>query len=615
MNRPLSVPRRLPAAAFYLLAGALLGPLGCAHHQARLQSEEEVERDRYEVRTVGDVTQVTNAEPIPAVGVGLVEGLDGTGGEAAPDGYRAAMEEQLRKQGVRNVKEIMTSRNFAVVAVTAQIPPGARKDDPLDVEVIVPPRGKATSLRGGYLRKCILYGYDYAKNLLPDYHGSANLLKGPPVAVAEGSVLVGFGDGDEAARQKQGRIWGGGRVRIDWPFKLALNPDQQYARVASQVADRINETLGGTLSTTPEGMIALARDNVAVLLRVPQQYRHNLPHFLRVVRLVPLRQGTSVAGAERRPYRQRLAEDLLDPTHTVTAALRLEALGQESIPFLKAGLENKHPLVRFCAAESLAYLGSPSCAEELARTVREQPLMRAFALTAMASLDEAVCRLKLRELLVAPVEDETRYGAFRALRALDETDRAVQGELLNDSFWLHRIAPNTPPLVHVSAQRRAEVVLFGQEPCLKPPFSFLAGEFAITASEDDQHCNVSRFPQGGGSPRRKRCSIKLEEVLRVMADLGATYPEVVELIRQADNCQCLSCRVRVDALPQATSVYDLVKMGKAQPGAANGDELLPAGQDLGATPTLYETDRRTKPALFDEPAPRKETTRTGRTVE
>src|SRR5262249_23575027 len=154
----------------------------------------------------------------------LVEGLEGTGGEPALDGYRSALEEQLRKEGVRNVKEILTSRNFALVAVTAQVPPGARKDDPIDVEVIVPPHGKTTSLRGGYLRKCTLFGYDYAKNLIPDYNGSANLLKGPPVAVAEGAVLVGFGDGDEAARQRQGRIWGGGRSRIDWPFKLVLNP-------------------------------------------------------------------------------------------------------------------------------------------------------------------------------------------------------------------------------------------------------------------------------------------------------------------------------------------------------------------------------------------------------
>src|SRR5262249_52316043 len=107
----------------------------------------------------------------------------------------------------------------------------------------------------------------------------------------------------------------------------------------------------------------------------------------------------------------------------------------------------------------------------------------------------------------------------------------------------------------------------------------------------------------------------LAEVLRVMGDLGATYPEVVELLRQADSCQCLSCRMRVDALPQAITVYDLVKAGKGKSGAAGDAELLPAGQDLGATPTLYETGRGPKPPLFDDAPASKPAKRSGRAVE
>ena len=131
---------------------------------------------------------------------------------------------------------------------------------------------------------------------------------------------------------------------------------------------------------------------------MPPAYKLNLPRFLRVVRLVPL-QGASDRPAPRTPtrgvYRQRLAEDLLDPARTVTAALRLEALGQQSIPALKTGLESTHPLVRFCAAESLAYLDCPAGGEELGAAVAKQPLLRAFALTALASLDESVSHIQL----------------------------------------------------------------------------------------------------------------------------------------------------------------------------------------------------------------------------
>ena len=60
------------------------------------------------------------------------------------------------------------------------------------------------------------------------------------------------------------------------------------------------------------------------------------------------------------------------------------AVGLENAsgPALKQGLQSKHPLVRFCSAEALAYLGSPACADELARAVKQQPYLRAYALTA-----------------------------------------------------------------------------------------------------------------------------------------------------------------------------------------------------------------------------------------
>src|SRR5262249_5758519 len=155
----------------------------------------------------------------------------------------------------------------------------------------------------------------------------------------------------------------------------------------------------------------VALNHLAVSLRVPPQYRHNLPRFLRVTRVIPLRDVADTPageGPQRQSYRQRLGADLLDPSRTVVAALRLEALGEKSIPTLKNGLASKDDLVRFCAAESLAYLGSPACAEELAKFAAEQPLFRAYALAALASCDEAICQEKLQEVLLGSGDDEMR---------------------------------------------------------------------------------------------------------------------------------------------------------------------------------------------------------------
>ncbi|HVS39980.1 MAG TPA: flagellar basal body P-ring protein FlgI [Gemmataceae bacterium] len=599
MNRRISDCLRpaLRLAPWGALAAVLLGLVGCKtpsisnlKQQARLQAGDENETERYGLKTVGEVTSVGNADPIPLGGVGLVVGLDGTGGDPAPDNYRTMLEEQLTKDNVKDVKKELADPTHALVVVTAQYAPGAVKGDPMDVVVSLPPHsGKATSLRGGYLCKCVLSNYDYTKHLNPNYNGPDVALPGLPCATCEGPVLVGLGDGDEADRVKHGRIWGGGKCLRPNPLLLLLNPGYQQARVAMLAATRINEALHGGTAESPDDATAVASNNLAIELHAPPAYKLNLPRFLRVVRLVPLQNDMDEQGrpVQSRPYAQRLAEDLLDPARTVTAALRLEALGQQSVPILKTALQSTHPLVRFCAAESLAYLDCPAGGEELGAAVVKQPLLRAFALTALASLDESVSHTQLRDLLLCAADEdvEARYGAFRALRALNDEDPLVQGDFLNNSFWLHRVAPDCPPLIHISTTRRPEIVLFGQEPIMRPPFSLLAGQFAVTATDDDR-CTISRFPPQGGV-QRKQCSLKMDDLFRTMADMGGTYAEALELLQQARRCDCLSCPVRADALPQAVSVIDLAR------AAQSGDELNAQGQivvapqDLGATPTLF----------------------------
>src|SRR5262249_40600927 len=147
---------------------------------------------------------------------------------------------------------------------------------------------------------------------------------------------VNSGPGDEPSL-KRGVIWSGGRyVGPDQPFVLELNPDQQSAKMAVAIAERISETLQGPslgLGGTP---VAEAKSNTHVFLTVPGAYRLNKARFLRVVRLVPLNE---VPGPES-AYAQKLQHQLLDPSTTITAALRLEALGAQSIPALKVGLQS-----------------------------------------------------------------------------------------------------------------------------------------------------------------------------------------------------------------------------------------------------------------------------------
>lgn len=562
------------------LVAAFLGLCGCLHTETRLQSDDDGEREKeLEVRTIGDITSVANANPIPVSGIGLVVGLKGTGSNPAPDGFRTVLEDFLRKRGVDKVKEILASSETSLVLVSGLIPAGARKDDPIDVEVTLPPHSKTASLKGGFLKECVLFNYDTTKHLNPKYGGANRLLPGHPLAKAWGPLLVGFGSGDEESRLKHGRIWGGGRCAIDRPVYLVLNNDQQRTPLAMKVAERVNESLHGAAGVNLD-QLAEAKNNKLVVLKVAGQYKLNLPRYLRVIRLIPIHEGPHLTA-----YRRRLVQDLRDPERAVTAALRLEALGTDSIKVLKSGMEDEHALVKFCSAESLAYLGEPASGEVLAKMVKEQPALRAFSLTALASLDETVCHVRLRELLSAQ-SAETRYGAFRALRAMNDEHPCMRGKEYNESFFVHRVAPESPSLVHVSLSRRPEIVLFGADVQLKPPFSILAGEYTITASTHDTKCTLSRISTHHGI-RRAQCGLGLEEVLHELGELGVSYPNVVEFLQKAGNCECLTASVRMDALPKATSVYELAVKGAENPDFVEGDaEILKA--DLGATPTLFE---------------------------
>jgi hypothetical protein len=579
-------------AVLLLPVSLILGALGCTHtSSARLQVEDESDKEKEQVELIRDVTALfENADPITCHGVGLVVGLDGTGGGAPPGGYRKMLEDALLKRRVENVKQVLDSPTTSLVLVSVVIPPGARKNDLLDVQVTLPRESKTTSLRGGRLLETILYHYGTRKGLNPDHDGPDGLVKGHAIAKAAGALVVGFGDGDDAERLREARIWGGGKSAVDRPLYLMLSEGKQQARIVQAVAEAINTTFHGTFRG-PSTDLAVAKTKAVVCLGVPVQYRLNLPRYMRVVRLIPLWD----APDQHIAYRRRLEKQLLDPTHTVTAALRLEALGKDSEPTLKRALASEHPLVRFCAAEALAYLGSPSCGEELSHLVEQQPLLRAFSLTAIASLDQPVSHIELRRLLGSP-SAETRYGAFRALRALDDQDELVQGVYLNDSFWLHRVAPKSAPLVHLSTSKRAEIVLFGEDAYLIPPFPILAGDFTITAGRDDTRCTIKRISVRHGQSERQ-CSLKLEDVLKTLAELGGTYAEALELLRRADHLQCLSCKVAVDALPQRIEVEDLAKAGAGDPELAKTHpEILDAKADFSPTPNLFDAGPSSRPA-------------------
>jgi hypothetical protein len=476
------------------------------------------------------------------------------------------------------VQKILDDPDNCLVIVRGYLPAGARKGDRFDVDISLPHGSKSTSLVGGQLQLCDLRIYQAASALSPRFEGSQTMLPSHVFGYAKGPLVVGFGNNTDANELKRGKVWQGGVSRVNRPFSLFMRTDDKSVRVANAVAERINfmfqddararslhhdftdaesrilnlgnvaNQLNQRYETTGinQTEMAKAAGKEAINVRVPYAYRFNHERFLEVSRMTPLRDNDQNLPR----YRQRLQKMLLDPRDALQAALRLEALGNESKQALKDGLDSKHPFVRFASAEALAYLGSTLGVDALTELPQQHGIFARPATIALASLGEEICRDKLA-FLMAHEDRSLRCAACNALVLLDETDPRLGGEFLRDTFWLYR-APHAPnPMVYFSTSKRPQVVLFGRNLVLAPGTSMMVGkDFTVKHYDNDGKFYVKRITTRGEAKRV--CSNRLDELLMALADLGASYPDIVEFLRQADRYQHASYPIVNWQVPDAS---------------------------------------------------------------
>jgi Flagellar P-ring protein/HEAT repeats len=623
----------------HLLACAAAGALGAAGCKTGdtplpVQKRAQIGDDprEGEIVTVGAKTTVGNTEPILASGVALVSQLAGTGSSPPQGGWRSKLEEdfkKLRRDQQINVKALLDNpeRSTSLVLVTVLIPPGARKGEKVDVQVTLPEESKTTSLQGGVLFPCDLFESENTGNIRAAVRGTAPtnpgvLLLGKVWAKAAGPLVAGnfetdapkrAADVDQQGRiaSKAGFIAGGATVTDNRPYYLILNPNDQNVRIASGIAERLNATFHGT--GDPNRKVAEAKSKDLVLLNVPYTYRHNHYRFLLSARHVPY----SSVGAD---FRTKLEDELMDPTTALVAAVKLEALGGDCRKSLRLGLESPSPWVRFAASEALAYLGQTDGATELAQLAKDYPALRAHCLKALASIDDSVATDRLVDMLSSP-DAELRQGAFIALRLADERHPALNGTLMNRSYWLHRVAPDAPPAVHLSTAGRSEIVVFGNGATLRDVGTPMAvgGDFTVTVPEGEVLAKVTRIVKGrdGAEVKDVRCAANVAGVLGAMAALGGGYAEAIEFVRRAARSELIEGKLVVDSIPREMSLHQLVgfakidttlaranaevaKVGTVNPDvAANGFELpstsaepvTPAGAQLVRPPLSRDPGR------------------------
>lgn len=514
--------------------------------KSSLEKEDDNDFDtstKIETPLLSDYISVTGNNVVVLRGVGLVTGLDGTGGDPPPSHYRKELLDEMARIKVPNPQQVLASRNTALVTVIAYLPAMVREGQRFDVRVALPPNSEATSLKGGTLLET---------RLTEEATVSGRNLKGHKYGIAQGAILTALGDGGKAnsGMLRRGSIPGGAVSSTERDLEIILRNEFRGSKTSHQIASVISRRLHHYNRIGQRIPMAEAKTDMMIELKVHPIYRNNFPRYQHMIRSIAYKES----DVSRRLRIEQLSREILEPQSAKRAALALEAVGTDSIPFLQAALTSDNLEVRFHAAQALAYMEDSSGVSVLQEAAEGESAFRVYALAALSVIDDADAVIALRELMSSE-NLETRYGAVRALKEKNPHDPALGTQNFPRQFVLHAVESTSKPAVHVVRYRSPEVVVFGSQQTLRMPAVLNAGNrIRVMGRAGDKTVTVTKY-RLNAEPERHTASTNLVDILHAVAALGATYPDVVQMLLEADDQKVLTGDFGVDRLPQAGRTF------------------------------------------------------------
>jgi flagellar basal body P-ring protein FlgI len=496
-----------------------------------------------DVKYVSEYTHPYGMNYVKIESVSLVTGLPGTGSDPPPTPRRAALLDEMKRHDVANPNDVLASGTTSMVLARAFLRPGIQQGDRFDVEVQVSTDSETKSIRNGWLLQSRMTEMAVLGDAIREGH---------VLGIAEGPVLV-----DPSADAKKdpalatrGRILGGGVVVKSRPLGLVINHEHESVRASKDISHAINRRFFTFVDGRKQG-VATAKTSEFIDVIIHPRYKENVARYMQVLRNVSINESPTSLQSRLIFLEQQLS----DPLTSATAAIRLEAIGDDQAKeILRHGLGTNDLESKFYAAEALAYLDETSAVNLLAQVARDEPAFRVNALAALSAMDDATAHEALGSLLEAK-SAETRYGAFRSLWAMNHHDPMLHDENLNSQFHYHVLDVAGPDMVHVTQSHLPEIVLFGKEQSFKLPLMLDAGKTILVNGMNGDKITVSHFA-AGSEPKQQVVSAKVDEVIRAIVSLGGTYPDVVQALQQAKADGALLGRFEVDALPQSGREYD-----------------------------------------------------------
>ncbi len=496
-----------------------------------------------DVKYVSEYTHPYGMNYVKVESVSLVTGLPGTGSDPPPTPQRAALLDEMKHHDVANPNEVLASGTTSMVLARAFLRPGIQEGDRFDVEVRIPSQSETKSIRNGWLLQSRLTEMAVLGQAIREGH---------VLGIAEGPVLV-----DPSADAKKdpalttrGRILGGGIAIKSRPLGLVINHEHESVRASQDISHAINHRFFTFVAGRKQG-VATPKTSEFIDVVIHPRYKENVARYMQVLRNVSINESPTSLQSRLIFLEQQLS----DPLTSASAAIRLEAVGDEQAKeVLRHGLATNDLESKFYAAEALAYLDDTAAVGTLSQVARDEPAFRVNALAALSAMDDATAHDALASLLEAK-SAETRYGAFRSLWAMNHHDPLLHDENLNSQFHYHVLDVAGPDMVHVTQSHLPEIVLFGKDQSFKLPLMLDAGKTILVNGMNGDKITVSHFTPGS-EPKQQIVSTKVDDVVRAIVSLGGTYPDVVQALQQAKADGALLSRFEVDALPQSGRQYD-----------------------------------------------------------
>lgn len=566
-----------------LLAAAAAGwsvSAGCGSSEPkRAQERPVVIRDVPDVlrSTVRSEATLVGTDPMLVSGLGVVVGLNETGGGPYPEPVQATIERELAKGGVgrggamsgsslgsMTAKEFLADRRTAVVIVEGVIAAGAPKGAEFDVIVRPLPGSGVTSLQGGRL---------WTTDLRPGLARTFGSSTQPAVAQADGPLFLNpfadqvpgsAGPGAEGAGGVAGagaslqvaRVLGGGQVVKPATMELVLD-NASHSRISAVVSALNTRFPMGPGDSDPT---ARGRSDQIVAIHVPAAWRTRTADFVQVLRSVRTDVMPPVVACQRyateMQNQPQLAEDM---------AWCLIAMGRPAVPFVVPLYDSGELAVRMAALRVGAELGDHRTAAPLLAVAQGQGGANALPVAVRAQALALVGKLppdpRVDEALRAMVDADELDLRVAAYEALDErgdptitrsmiggTQSRVDSRSPGAQFRLD-VVPSARPMVYVKQQGESRLVVFGEKQRVLRPSIVGMWDNRLTINADEsERASASGMVQlfyrdfRTGKAVQRSVPDDLRKLIRFLGHassieepepgLGLTYSEVVGVVHQ-----------------------------------------------------------------------------------